>query len=62
MEKPGLVVEVSQYFSGCLLLCHGYRTWYALGWVTGLLVLGTFLFNYFYSTIDLLLPVASLHQ
>jgi hypothetical protein len=62
---------------------YGYRTWYALGWVAGLLVLGTLLFNYFYSTgdltaaskstppppfqpflytLDLLLPVASLHQ
>ena len=61
---------------------YGYRTWYALGWVAVLLVLGTILFNYLYSagdltaankatappfqpflyTLDLLLPIASLHQ
>lgn len=61
---------------------YGYRTWLALVWVAGLLVLGTVLFGYisaddlipanktvspspfqpFLYTLDLLLPVASLHQ
>ncbi len=63
------------------LVGYGYRTWLALVWVAGLLVLGTVLFGYFYPgdliaankatappfqpflyTLDLLLPVASLHQ
>jgi len=61
---------------------YGYRTWSALVWLAGLLVLGTVLFGYvcagdltpaskttvsppfqpFLYTLDLLLPVASLHQ
>jgi hypothetical protein len=60
---------------------YGYRTWLALVWLAGLLVLGTVLFGYIYAgdlapankatsppfqpflyTLDLLLPVASLHQ
>ncbi len=61
---------------------YGYRTWLAVLWLAGLLVLGTVLFGYVYAsdlapasktttsppfqpflyTLDLLLPVASLHQ
>jgi len=60
---------------------YSYRTWLALVWLVGLLVLGTVLFGYVYPgdltaankatappfqpflyTLDLLLPVASLHQ
>jgi len=70
---------------GFLLDCtvgYGYRTWLAAVWLVGLLVIGTFLFEYFHSagdltpankpdaqppfqpflyTLDLLLPVVSLH-
>jgi hypothetical protein len=64
-----------------ILVGYGYRTWFALEWLFGLLVLGTILFGYVYRgdltaadkanappfqpflyTLDLLLPVANLHQ